>query len=75
MLLSTQRKIKLVRGHNGTINPINGSRVISRTFLLLHHLDLIGNIVTSAFHHLRGKASQKENEFASLPRKIRCQNV
>lgn len=70
MLLSTQRKIKLVRWHNGTINSINRSRVASKTFLLLHHLDIIRNIVTSAFHHPLGKTSQKKkHEFASSPGK------
>lgn len=58
MLLSTQREIKLVRWHNGIIHSINGSRVVSRTFLLLYHLDIIGNIVTIAFHPFLGKTSQ-----------------
>lgn len=66
MLLRTQRKIKLARWHNGTINSINRSRVASKTFLLLHHLDIIGNIVTSAFHHPLGKTSQKKNIYMSL---------
>lgn len=58
MLLSTQRKIKLVRWHNGIIHSINGPKVVSRTFLLLYHLDIIGNIVTTAFHPFLGKTSQ-----------------
>lgn len=58
MLLSPQRKIKPVRWHNGIIHSINGPRIVSRSFLLLYHLDIIGNIVTTSFHPLLGKTSQ-----------------
>lgn len=62
MLLSTQKKIKLVRWHNGGINSINGSRVVSRTFPWLHHLDIIGHCAASAFHSSLGKASERKRE-------------
>jgi poly(A) polymerase Pap1 len=34
----------LVRCHNGTINSINGSRVVSKILLLLHQHDIIENL-------------------------------